>query len=161
MPDGYEAAQICVEGHVITSMADTAPERRADFCPSCGKKTTTSCGKCEAAIRGYFHVEGVVSIGRKYNAPSFCHACGHAYSWTSAKLASASELADEPDGLGIEEQEKIKGTFDDLIRDTSRTELAAIRFKKLIAKASGVAVPAIRDVITSVATEAVKKSILG
>lgn len=40
---GYDAAQICMNGHVITRMFHDSPEFRQNFCDKCGEKTITTC----------------------------------------------------------------------------------------------------------------------
>jgi hypothetical protein len=157
----YRTAQIYQNGHVITTDADTAPELRADFCRQCGSKTTTKCPDCSASIRGHYHVDGVISLGRNYAVPAFCHACGKPYPWTAAKLDAARELADELDELTPDEREKLKGTLDDLVRDTPRTQVAGTRFKRIMSKVGTSSASAMRDIIVDVLSETAKKMILG
>ena len=156
----YRTAQICQNGHVITS-ADTSPGLSAPFCRQCGSKTITKCPDCSANIRGYYHVDGVVSLGEHYGAPAFCHACGKPYPWTAAKLEGARELADELHELTTEEREKLKGTLDDLVRDTPRTQVASTRFKRIMSKVGASSASAMRDIIVDVLSESAKKMILG
>jgi hypothetical protein len=125
---GYCTAQICQNGHVIVTGMETSPDLKADYCKDCGAGTTTKCPACGTPIRGRYDVEGFIGL-TEYTAPSFCHACGAAYPWTAAKLEAARELADELDGLTADERESLKGTLDDLVKDTPRTQIASTRFK--------------------------------
>ncbi len=158
--DGFLTAQICVNGHMITSSLETSPELSARFCDRCGAETISECPQCRASIRGYFHVDGVVSLNET-RVRAFCHECGNPYPWTEAKLSAAREMADELDELSEEEKEQLKGTLDDLVRDTPRTEVAATRFKKLMAKVGKGAAKAMRDIVVDILSETAKKLILG
>lgn len=94
----------------------------------------------------------------RFEAPSYCYGCGTAFPWTQRKIEAAQELADEIDELTPDEKEKLKNSIPDLTRDTARTELASVRFKKLIAKAAPTLGTAIKDIVVSIATDAAKKS---
>ena len=60
-----------------------------------------------------------------------------------------------------EEKDQLKASFDDLVRDTPRTELAATRFKKLAVKAGKGTAEALKEIIVQVASETAKKLLLG
>jgi hypothetical protein len=154
----YRTAQICLNGHTITTDVSNASASR--HCSLCGSSTITACSSCRSNIRGYYYIPGVI-YADNYSPPSFCHDCGSAYPWTEAKLQAARDLADELEGLDETEQDKIKRALDDIVRDTPRTELAVTRLKKLLFKARGLAVPAFRDISVNLATEAAKKLLLG
>jgi hypothetical protein len=119
------------------------------------------CAACTASIRGRYYVENVLTLHDSYAAPKFCHACGAAYPWTAAKLEAAKELADELDELTSDERERLKGTLDDLVRDTPRTQVASTRFKRLMIKAGSSGASAMRDIIVDVLSEGAKKMIVG
>src|SRR5262249_52100228 len=131
---GWETAQVCMNGHVITGMLRSSSEKASKFCVKCGERTITNCVSCSVEIRGYRHVPGQYG-GPGYTLPSFCHDCGQPYPWTSARLSAAQALAAEAIGLSLEERETLAKTLPDLIRDTPKTPLAATRFKLLVAKA--------------------------
>lgn len=156
----FETAQICRNGHMVTSSVETSPELGSKFCAQCGVETITTCMSCNAKIRGHYYVEGVVSL-METPVPGFCHECGSAYPWTEAKLTAAKDLTDELDELNEDEKTKLKGTLDDLVRDTPQTEVAAIRFKKVMAKVGGSAASAMRDIIVDVVSETAKKALFG
>jgi hypothetical protein len=96
-----------------------------------------------------------------WGPPSFCGNCGTSFSWTAGAKASANELIDMLDTLSEPEREALRGTLDDLISDTPATEVAAMRFKLLARKAGHEGGAALRAIVTSVATEAAKRAILG
>jgi hypothetical protein len=158
----YDTSQICKNGHIITRRYEGRPVHRQDFCARCGEATITQCESCHANIRGDYEVPGVFAIGDNTSpAPSFCHACGKPYPWTTRKLEAARELADELEGLSDEERTALKQTFVEMTRDTPRTELASVRFKKLLAKVRGEGITAIKSIITDIASETAKKIIFG
>ena len=156
----YRTAQICWNGHMITDSADVCPDLVSSFCSDCGAETTTNCSKCNEMIRGDYHVEGVLSVGHRTPVPKYCHNCGVPYPWTDSKLQAARDLADELDELSPEDRERLKGTFSDLSKEGPQTEVAAFRFKKVIAKLGKGAASVMRDLIVDIASETAKKVIL-
>lgn len=152
----YDIAQVCREGHVINTMARDYPESNEAFCSKCGSATTIVCDSCQAPVRGHYHVPGVLG-GFDYARPSYCHACGGAYPWTSSALAAAADLANETRGLSVEEREQLKATLPDLLRDTPRTQGAALKFSRLVDKAGKGARDAFRSVLIEVIAEGAKK----
>lgn len=152
----YDVAQICLNGHIVTEFAAGSPHYREEFCSRCGARTITACENCKADIRGYLHGSGYMgSMAR----PAFCQYCGHAFPWTTSALVAAREMADELDGLKPDERDALKGSLDDLVRDTVRTPLAVVRFKKLAAKAGKEGAAGLREVLISVVTETVRRAI--
>lgn len=154
-PEGYDTAQICLNGHVITRSAEDSPEFREKHCSDCGAETVTACPHCLEKIRGY--LRGSMPSLRPQPAPAFCHNCGKPYPWTDRAVQAIRELALETDGLTNEEKENLSRSLDDLVRDTPQTQVAIARFKKFAAKAGSATVEAMKTILVSVATEAVKK----
>jgi hypothetical protein len=150
---GYDVAQLCRSGHIITKVAIQSPERCVPFCTICGSPTMTTCGQCGDPIRGLYWGPG--SLGQ-YRRPSYCHRCGRPYHWTEAALSAARDLALELDGLTPEERNTLAQSLDDLVRDTPRTPTAATRFKKLAAKAGVEGATALKDILVNVVSEAAK-----
>jgi hypothetical protein len=98
-------------------------------------------------------------VGRLTAIPAHCSECGMAFPWTSARLAAAKELAGEVEGLSDDERETLKNSLDDLTTDTPKTEVAASRVKRLIAKSGKVAADTFNKILVTVATEYAKKII--
>ena len=71
--DTYQAAQVCKNGHVITSNTNNTAHL-SNFCPECRAETITSCLNCNTPIRGEYYVPGVISIST-YTPPKYCHHC--------------------------------------------------------------------------------------
>ena len=82
-----------------------------------------------------------------------------AFPWTSARLAAAKESAGEVEGLSDDERETLKNSLDDLTTDTPKTEVAASRVKRLLAKSGKFAADTLLKVLVTVATESAKKII--
>ena len=160
-PGRYDTAQICGNGHVITSNYNDCPAHRQSHCDKCGEATITKCESCGTDIRGEYEVPGVAFVGAEITAPGFCHACGKPYPWTVAKLQAAKDLVGELDDLDSGERESLKLTLDDLVKDTPKTEVARIRFKKLMKKVGKESYEAVKTVATGLFTESIKRSLFG
>jgi hypothetical protein len=154
--EGYDTAQVCLNGHTINEFAHSQSQRNQRFCGKCGTKTITQCPSCNQAIRGFYHNPGDLNLSR-YTAPKFCHNCGEPYPWTARGLTAARELISEAENLKPEEKESLRKSLDDLVRDTPGTQVAAIRFKKFVSKAGKETADALRKIIVDVASETAKK----
>lgn len=126
----YDAALICLNGHWISGSFHGSPQFNQKHCDRCGAETIHACPKCKEDIRGNYPGSLVLSP----EAPKFCHACGRAYPWTAGKISAADELADLIDGLNDSDRQALKRTFPDLISDTPRTEVAAVKFGSILKK---------------------------
>jgi hypothetical protein len=154
--EAYDAAQVCVNGHLITTLADSHPEGTSDRCDRCGAETIKACPSCSSIVRGHQRNSGV--IGFRFPIPAFCHSCGEPYPWTQAKIRAAKDLAQLMEG-SPEDKKLLEASIDDLVRDTPAATVAAVRFKGLVAKGGKAVVDAFRDILVDVLSEAVKKSI--
>ncbi len=117
-----------------------------------------TCPICQHPIRGEYHVAGFIG-GSSYTPPAYCSECGKPFPWTEGRLAAAREFALEAEHLTDEERKELADTFDDLTRDVPRTQVAAARFKRLVAKAGIGTASALRDILVSIASETAKKAI--
>ena len=156
---GYDVAQICRNGHVITSSYNRLPQFRQPFCDKCGGPTINECPACKKPIRGEYFTPDVFALGGEWPAPAFCLYCGRAFPWTQARLDAARALADETEGLNDEERALLKKSLNDLVSDTPNTPLAAQRFKRLVAKAGKGVADTFHKVLVDVLSEAAKKLI--
>ena len=161
MSDCYDTAQICLNGHVINDNFHKFPAQNADHCSKCGEPTIVQCPSCKSEIRGSYEVEGVGGSGGGCQGPAFCHKCGKAYPWTEKRLQAAKQLADEYDELSNDEKEKLKGSLDDLVRESAMTEVAGLRFKKIMKKVGKESYDGMKSILTNIASEALKKTIFG
>ena len=156
----YDVAQICENGHVANSMARDYPQRNQDHCDKCGTPTIMACPSCQTAIRGFYHVPGVIGFA-EYDAPAFCHKCGKPFPWTTARLRAAEELADELDGLTPDDREFLKKSLHDLVRETPKTRVAETRFKKIMRKAGRDGYEGMKALLSDIVSEVVRKTIFG
>jgi hypothetical protein len=151
----YDVAQICLNGHLITESLQSHPGQGQKFCKRCGAVTISACPKCNSAIRGHLH--GVGSLWDDDDVPHFCENCGAAYPWTSNGIQAAKALADEFNELSDEDKILLKASIDDIASDTSMTEVASIRIKKLIPKLASASADALRKLLVDIASETAKK----
>src|SRR5262245_35793908 len=94
MPEGYDIAQVCPNGHVANSSSVNFPQANKAHCDRGGEKTITACPGCQQSIRGAYWGSG--SLLKKYVPPAYCIGCGRPFPWTERQLQAAYELfADE------------------------------------------------------------------
>lgn len=72
--------QVCRNGHVITDLLHTYPERALSHCERCSAETLYSCETCGTELAGAVFVPGLVPIGR-IDPPHYCATCGAAFPW--------------------------------------------------------------------------------
>lgn len=156
MTGRYSVAQICLNGHCVTSRADVHPECKQAFCHLCGAKTITNCPSCNAPIRGEYDC-GITVIGNIYDPPSYCYQCGTPFPWTQTALETAAALIQEDDLLPPESHERLIESLPDIISETPRSRLAAMRLKGFVESATKFVADAMRQFAIDFACEFVKK----
>ena len=156
--DHYDIAQICLNGHCITSCAQSNSQRCKDFCPSCGQPTITACPQCGASIPGRYHMDGVCDFS-EYEIPKYCSNCGSAYPWTEAAIQATAELLALEDNWTVEQTQFLVDSLPDLITNTPKTKLAIVKFKKLLSTASHITVEGIRQFAIDFGCELVKQQL--
>lgn len=158
MEEGYDIAQICINGHVINDSSAGLPQYNKNFCVKCGAESITKCQECGREIKGYY--VGSISVA-SYLVPSFCDNCGKPYPWTSSRILAAQDLAKEVEGLSREDRSILKQSIDDIVKDSPNSPVAALRFKKVMVKAGKTAAGMFKDILVEIASEAAKKTIWG
>lgn len=153
----YDVAQICLNGHIITTTATTKPERTQKYCDDCGAEAINGCPSCQAPIRGMYY--GDVVYGPR-KAPGYCYECGRPYPWTEAHLRAAAELIDLSDVMD-EQREALKKDLPDLTVDTPRTKVAVARMRQFLDRAGGHIASAMKDLLVEIASETAKKTLFG
>jgi hypothetical protein len=156
----YRVAEVCPNGHVSTSSADTSPELREKFCSSCGEPTMTQCESCKASIRGDYNVEGVFTLS-EYMPPAHCHNCGAGFPWTARKVESAVELVEVGGELSETELAQLRIDLTELTKDSPKTQVASLRVKKAMEKVGSALAHGVREIVVNVLSEAAKKAIWG
>jgi hypothetical protein len=155
----YDVAQICENGHVITVYFGSSPQHGKKFCDQCGGPTLSQCPQCKANIQGEYESEDVIFVTSDYNAPRFCYNCGEAYPWTQRAMESLNDLADLAEKLSEKERERLRSAFDDIVRDTARTQGAVATFKLLAPKLGQEILTGMRSILVTIATESAKKGL--
>lgn len=162
---GNDSALICENGHVVNDYATHRAGLNKKFCARCGARALSECPSCRAPIPGgytYAHDYGTFPTDDfAFERAGFCGECGSAYPWTVATLAASRELADSLEALSDEERGLLKRSFEEIARDTARTEAAGIQIKKLMAKVGGEAGKAVGRLAMELATQAAKGAIFG
>jgi hypothetical protein len=156
----YGTAQVCINGHVITSGIESSKSSMQRFCEDCGKPTIIKCPDCNSSIRGSYRSPNAVLI-IEYIVPKFCYKCGKPFPWTKAKLDAARELVEFEDRLTTKEKELLKNSLDDIIAENPKTKMAAIKFKHILAKVGQETAKALRDIVVDIASDTAKKILLG
>lgn len=156
----YDTAQVCLSGHLVNNSTKASPEDNREFCAKCGARTITKCPKCEADIPGQFHATGtfVLSIPMR-QVPKFCSNCGAPYPWTENRLKAAHDLANEITEISEDERDILNQSLDELVKDTPQTQVATVRFKKIVSKAGKEVANAFREILIDIVSEAVRKMI--
>jgi hypothetical protein len=151
-------AQVCRSGHVVLGSLKSFPQFRKSFCEDCGAPAIDQCQTCHWPIAG-IGPNSWMGGGGRFKPPNYCGECGNPFPWTAAALSAAREYTDELDQLTQEEKDALKNTLIDLTTDTSRTPLAASRFKTVIRKIGPVAGNILQKIIENVLSEAAKRAI--
>jgi hypothetical protein len=126
-----------------------------DFCTECGTRTITACPSCGAPIQGFYWGAATAS----YYVPKRCHQCGAPFSWTEAKKSAALELFAEELETEKEQKEELSRDLDASATDQPRTEVAALKVKRWIARAGKETAGIRRDLAVDLASETAKKII--
>jgi hypothetical protein len=156
----WDIAQVCTNGHLVNQRVIEERDHCQPFCDRCGTATVMACRRCRAPIRGEYHAPGIYCVN-PIAVPAYCLGCGAAYPWTERRIRAAKEVADEIEHLKPQERELLKRSIDDLLVDTPRTELAVVRFKRLLAKAGEDTNIALREILVLVVSDAVRHGIWG
>lgn len=153
---GHDVMQVCLNGHQITDRAMTKPQFRQDFCDKCGEATIDACPACSTSIRGKYHYENVVG-GRSPPVPAYCHGCGKSYPWQDAAIANLKDVLREGD-LSEDDIAAAEATLPDVLRDTPKSEAAALRLKRIMAGLGKPVYDVAIKVVSDIASETAKKT---
>ena len=156
MYEGYDTAQICMNGHIVTKSAATSPEFRKKFCDTCGEPTTMTCAGCNASVQGHYHIPGVFGFG-DYDPPHYCHNCGKPFPWTTRALEAVAQLASDDGSLTSDEAVQFENDLREIIRESPQGKVSANRVKKFLDKMPDGTVEMIRGILVDIASESVKK----
>lgn len=76
-----DVMQVCRNGHVITDLLHTFPERARSHCERCGAATLDRCLTCGQELPGAIYVPQAPPVGSR-RPPQYCSTCGAAFPWT-------------------------------------------------------------------------------
>lgn len=158
MREGYDIAQVCLNGHIITMSAEAFPASCKDYCSKCGEKTIMSCSTCNAPLEG--RRKGSRMVYTPEAPQACCYNCGRPYPWTERALTAAAELVDLEESISREERQALKDDLVNLTSDTPRTSIAVLKMKRWLSKAKPAAASAMRDTLIALVSEAAKKALL-
>lgn len=154
----YRTAQICLNGHCITSSADVYPQHQQNFCDQCGAPTIMECPACHTPIRGYYDSPGVIgSLG--YDVPAYCYHCGKQFPWTESAMEAVAALVMEDEDLQDATKKALVDSLPDVISETPKTNLAVVRVKKALLSAGKFTVEGLRQFAIDFGCELVKKQL--
>lgn len=156
--DRYETAQICENGHVLTSCFSST-DREVAFCPECGAKTITACPHCGKPIRGHGVYVGVIAMSH-YQRPSYCHACGKPYPWTERALSRAKQIADAA-GLSVLEKNEIVSSLEQIAADSPEAKVSAEKVREASDRIGGILGKSLVEIAVGIGSKVVGKVLLG
>jgi hypothetical protein len=160
-----EPAQICENGHIVNSSSRTLSELNKNFCPDCGARTLTECPACGEQIDGTKHMTVLAASRyrvdysksgghRIYTPKPFCGECGAPYPWTERAqraFVEAAQLYLEPNDAAV-----VEANLPDVMRDTSRTELALRKIQQAFQKGGQAAVGIFNNAAPTILAEGAK-----
>lgn len=148
-------AHICKNGHVLIERHRLSNE---PFCEKCGAEILNRCPCCYTPIKEW-SLGDEYTLPPHYDRPSYCRNCVSPYPWTTAALESAAQLIADEGELDAELQEKVIESLPDIIAETPKTNLAAIRMKKALSAAGKFAADGLRQFVIDFGCELVKQQL--
>ena len=143
---------------MVCSGIETSRECMENFCQICGGKTITHCPSCQSPIRGYYHVEGVISFSET-PVRSYCHHCGNPYPWAEEKIQSLKELIEFDEKSTTQQKEVAISAIPDILVETPKTQVSAIEMKRFLASAGNLTRDAVTNLLVAISCEAAKGAI--
>lgn len=153
---GYYPAEICLNGHVISSSSKNVET----YCSDCGAKTISSCPSCNTPIRGKYNDEYVVYV-QEYKAPAYCFSCGNPFPWTQSRIDAINELIEFDNQLSNDKKSYINNNINALTVDTPKTKVVATKIKFYLSETANATGNAIKDILVDIISETAKKIIFG
>jgi hypothetical protein len=96
-----------------------------------------------------------------YDAPRHCRECGKPYPWTQRAVEAARDLISLSEKLSDAEKEDFTRAVGDIATDTPRSKAAVQKIKIYSAKAGREIAQGVRDIAVNIASETLKKILLG
>lgn len=156
--DYYRTAQICENGHVLTSDF-TNTDKEVSFCPECGAKTITACPRCGKSIRGN-GVYANIAVTSPYRRPSYCHACGKPYPWTERAISRAEQIMDASE-LSVIEKNEIISSLEQIASDSPGARISAEKVKEASDRIGGILGKSLVEITVGIGSKVIGKILLG
>lgn len=148
--------RVCLNGHQITDRV-SLNEATNEFCQQCGTQVIDSCPNCKNPILGYLQISGVYDLtSYTVPVPKYCRSCGSPYPWTKSALEALDEIV-ELSNLSRKDKQVLKDSSPDLVGNTPKSQVAALKWRKFGKSILGMA----HDIIVDVASESIAKMIYG
>ena len=151
----YYTAYICKNGHCISSYGHHTSEEK--FCSRCGSEIISQCPECGAVIRGSY--KSPYGFPAEYNVPAYCLHCGQPFPWTKTALDIAEALIREDEHLDTLVQQQLIDSLPDIVSETPKTKLSAIRLKKAFVSAGRFTAEGIRQFVIDFGCELAKQQL--
>ena len=130
MPNTYDKATICSNGHII----DNNRAYASKYCTKCNGYAISKCPNCNAFIPGRKTTKTLLERAAVYSVPLFCPECNSPYPWTEQLTApKLAAIIDKKIPLFIS-RTKLLEYFHDIIYETNQTPKALKYFTKYISK---------------------------
>lgn len=152
-----DSALICNNGHIINGSFRTQPQRNQQFCSDCGAPTIHTCPHCGREIPGDY--AGDFGYAIPWDVPKYCGYCGKPFPWTESAIESASLIIKEETELSEELKQQVTESIPDIISETPRTTLAAVRIKKVLSSGASITAEMLRQFVIDFGCELVKNSL--
>ena len=156
MTTTYDTALVCLNGHMITDSTRVDPEPDKKYCDACGKELISNCVNCNSPIHGRYYVNYHITGQRPITCSDpakFCYSCGKPYPWMESAIDAANNYASSMGVLSPEEVAGFNSSLQEIIVDSPKTELFAVKMKMLVSKLGAGAGGALRDFLVDVISE--------
>lgn len=143
--------------HIINGSFRTQPQRNQQFCSDCGAPTIHTCPHCGREIPGDYAGDFCYAIS--WDVPNYCGYCGKPFPWTESAIESASLIIKEETELSEELKQQVTESIPDIVSETPRTTLAAVRIKKVLSSGASITAEMLRQFVIDFGCELVKNSL--
>jgi hypothetical protein len=152
----FGTAQICLNDHVIADSVNDFIAQK--YCSEWGESVINKCEVCSQNIKGRPRYISQIRppfayFSGPYMKPLFCINCGIPYPWTKIRKEAAFELIQFSEALNPTEKEDLQDSIDDLIANSSKTNVAIVKFKAYAAKAGTEIAKGLRDILIDLVGE--------
>lgn len=148
---------VCTNGHVVEEKLEEQTCEMA-YCEECGAENISTCPTCNTPIKGE-EIIGIPTFGFEPEPPKYCYKCGDPFPWTKASLEALEELAELDESLNEDDVKNLAVTAKEILSETPKTRVAAIKFKKILSRAGSETATAARELFVDIVAETAKRTI--